>query len=173
VLVDGGSSIDILFCSSLPALKLTEADLKPYDAQFWGVLPGQSSIPLGQITLPIQFGTPNHFRTDYVNFMVVDFEGTYHAILSRPALTKFMVVPHYSYLVLKMPTEQGVLTLRGNIYTAYTYEEESLKVVEATDLSIDMEQTLVDASKIPAGKLEILERQVPRKHIKSNEHKEI
>jgi hypothetical protein len=34
VLVDGGSSIDILFHSSLPALKLTQADLKPYDAQF-------------------------------------------------------------------------------------------------------------------------------------------
>jgi hypothetical protein len=34
VLVDGGSSIDILFHSSLPALKLTEADLKPYTAQF-------------------------------------------------------------------------------------------------------------------------------------------
>jgi hypothetical protein len=32
VLVDGGSSIDILFHSSLPALKLTEANLKPYDA---------------------------------------------------------------------------------------------------------------------------------------------
>jgi hypothetical protein len=92
VLVDGGSSIDILFRSSLPALKLTEADLKPYDAQFWGVLPGQISIPLGQITLPVQFGTSNHFRTDYVNFVVADFEGTYHAILGRPALTKFMAV---------------------------------------------------------------------------------
>jgi hypothetical protein len=32
VLVDGGSSIDILFHSSLPVLKLTKADLKPYDA---------------------------------------------------------------------------------------------------------------------------------------------
>jgi hypothetical protein len=103
VLVNSGSSIDILFCSSLPALKLTKANLKPYDAQFWGVLPGQSSIPLGQITLPVQFGNPNHFRTDYVNFVVTDFEGTYHAILGRPALTKFIDVPHYSYLVLKMP----------------------------------------------------------------------
>jgi hypothetical protein len=81
VLMDGGSSIDILFHSSLPTLKLTHADLKPYNAQFWGVLPGQSSVPLGQITLPMQFGNPNHFRTDYVNFMVADFEGTYHAIL--------------------------------------------------------------------------------------------
>jgi hypothetical protein len=34
VLMDGGSSIDILFCSNLPALKLTQAYLKPYDAQF-------------------------------------------------------------------------------------------------------------------------------------------
>jgi hypothetical protein len=32
VLMDGGSSIDILFRSSLPALKLTQADLEPYDA---------------------------------------------------------------------------------------------------------------------------------------------
>jgi hypothetical protein len=121
----------------------------------------------------VQFGNPNHFRTDCVNFMVVNFEGTYHAILGRPALIKFMVVPHHSYLVLKMPTEQGVLTLKGNVYTAYTCEEESFKVAEAIDLSIRMEQTLVDASKIPVGHLESLERQASRKHIKSNEHKEI
>jgi hypothetical protein len=123
--------------------------------------------------LPVQIGNPNHFCTDYVNFMVADFESTYHAILGRSALTKFMAVPHYSYLVLKMPTKQGVLTLRGNVYTAYTYEEESFKVAEATNLSIRMEQTLVDASKIPVGQLEIPEHQVPQKHIKSNEHKEI
>jgi hypothetical protein len=108
VLIDGGSSIDILFHNILPALKLSQVDLKPYEAQFWGVLPGQSSIPLGQITLPVQFGTTEHFCTDYVNFMVADFDGTYHAILGRPVLTKFMTVPHYSYLVLKMPTEHQI-----------------------------------------------------------------
>jgi hypothetical protein len=142
VLIDGGSSINILFHNSLPALKLSQIDLKPYETQFWGVLPRQSSIPLGQITLPVQFGTAEHFRTDYVNFVAADFDGTYHAILGRSALTKFMAVPHYSYLVLKMPTEHGVLTLRGNVYTAYTCEEEGFKVAEATDLSIRMEQTL-------------------------------
>jgi hypothetical protein len=84
-----------------------------------------------------------------------------------------MAVPHYSYLVLKMPTEHGVLTLRGNVYTTYTYEEESFKVTEATDLSICMEQTLVDATKTPIDHLEILELQAPRKCIKSKDHKEI
>jgi hypothetical protein len=62
-----------------------------------------------------------------------------------------MDVSYYSYLALKMPTEQGVLTLRGNVYTSYTYEEESFKVVEATDFSVHMEETLVNASKIPAS----------------------
>jgi hypothetical protein len=121
----------------------------------------------------VQFGTAEHFRTDYVNFMVTDFNGTYHAILDRPALTKFMAMPHYSYLVLKMPTEHGVLTLRGNIYTDNTCEEEGFKVAEATDLSIRMEQTLVTATKTPTDHLEILELQAPRKSIKSKDHKEI
>jgi hypothetical protein len=34
VLIDGGSSIDILFRNSLLALKLCQVDLKPYEAQF-------------------------------------------------------------------------------------------------------------------------------------------
>jgi hypothetical protein len=34
VLIDGGSSIDILFKNSLSALNISKADLKPYDAQF-------------------------------------------------------------------------------------------------------------------------------------------
>jgi hypothetical protein len=34
VLIDGGNSIDILFRNSLLALKLSQADLKPYEAQF-------------------------------------------------------------------------------------------------------------------------------------------
>ena len=34
VLIDGDSSIDILFKNSLPALKISKADLKPYKAQF-------------------------------------------------------------------------------------------------------------------------------------------
>ena len=120
----------------------------------------------------MQFGTPDHFRTDYVNFVVADFEGTYHAILGRPALTKFMAIPHYRYLVLKMPTEKGVLTLKGNVYAAYTCEDDSFKIADH-DLSIRMAETTLDAKKTPADHLEIPELEAPRKSIKSKEHKEI
>jgi hypothetical protein len=173
VLIDGGSSIDILFKNSLSALNISEADLKPYDAQFWGVLPRQSSTPLGQITLPVQFGTADHFRINYVNFVVTNFEGTYHAILGRPVITKFMVVPHYRYLVLKMPTEKGVLTLRGNVFVAYTCEEDSFRVAKAHDLSLCMAATMMEGKKTPPNQLEIPELEAPRKSIKSKEYKEI
>jgi hypothetical protein len=149
VLIDGGSSIDILFKNSLSALNISEADLKPYDAQFWGVLPRQSSTPLGQIILPVQFGTADHFRTDYVNFVVADFEGTYNVILGRPMITKFMAVPHYRYLVLKMPMKKGLLTLRGNVFVAYTCEEDSFHVAEAHDLSLRMVAMTMEAKKTP------------------------
>jgi hypothetical protein len=121
----------------------------------------------------MQFGTLDHFRTDYVNFVVANFEGTYHAILGRPALTKFMAIPHYMYLVLKMPTEKGVLTLRGNVYAAYTYEDDNFKIAEAHDLSIRMAETTLDAKKTLADHLEIPELEAPCKNIKSKEHKEI
>ena len=84
-----------------------------------------------------------------------------------------MVIPHYRYLVLKMPTEKGVLTLRGNIYTTYTCEDDSFKIAEAHDLSIHMAKTMLDAKQTPADHLEILELEAPCKNIKSKEHKAI
>jgi len=141
--------------------------------QFWGVVPGQSSIPLGQITLPVQFRTLDHFRTEFVNFVVADFDGTYYAVLGRPSLTKFMAVPHCSYLVLKMPTEKGILTVRGNVYTTYTCEEESFKIIEAIDLSIRMAETVSQAAQVPSDQLKLPEQQTPRKSAKSKEHKEV
>ena len=77
------------------------------DSLFWGIILGKASLPLGQIILLVQFSTAKHFRVDYVNFLIVDFNTVYHAILGRPTLAKFMAMPHYTYMVLKMPMEQG------------------------------------------------------------------
>ena len=123
--------------------------------------------------MPVQFGTPDHFHTEFVNFMVADFDGTYHAILGRPSLTKSVAVPHYSYLVLKMPTEKGVLTVRGNVYTTYTCEEESFKITQAIDLSIRMAETVSQAAQVSSDQLRLPEQQIPRKSVKSKEHKEV
>ena len=84
-----------------------------------------------------------------------------------------MAIPHYRYLVLKMPTRKGVLTLRGNVYAAYTCEDDNFKIAEAHDLSIRMAKTMLDAKKTLANHLEIPELEVPCKNIKSKEHKVI
>ena len=45
---------------------------------------------------------------------MVDWKGVYHAILGRPAYAKFMEVPNYTYLKLKMPGPNGVITMSGS-----------------------------------------------------------
>ena len=47
-----------------------------------------------------------------------------------------MAVPHYVYLVLKMPSPVGVLALRANLSVAYACETKSLALAKAIDLSI-------------------------------------
>ena len=42
----------------------------------------------------------------------------FNAIIGRPALYRFMAIAHYGYLVLKMPSPTGVLTVRGDRTTA-------------------------------------------------------
>ena len=136
MLVYDGSALNLLFARALKELGLGIGDLTPFDSSFWGVVPGRASKPLGEITLPVQFGTASNYRVEHINFYVVDFDTTYHAILGRSALAKFIAVPHYTYLVLKMPSPAGVLALRANLSVAYACETESLALAEATDLSI-------------------------------------
>ena len=67
-----------------------------------------------------------------------------------------MVVPHYVYLVLKIPTEQGVLTLRANVSTAYDCEREGLAIADVMDLSARMEACIIDSKKVLAEEQVIL-----------------
>ena len=121
------------------------------------MVPGRASKPLGEITLPVQFGTASNSHVEHINFYVADFNTAYHAILGRPALAKFMAVPHYAYLVLKMPSPIGVLALQANLSIAYAYETESLALTEATDLSIQMANVVTEAKTVPADDMKIKE----------------
>jgi hypothetical protein len=84
--------------------------LTPNKAPFYGIVPENSATPLGMVKLPDTFGTPENYRTEYSTIEVANFESSYHAILERLALVKFMAVPHYVYLLFKMLGKHGVLT---------------------------------------------------------------
>jgi hypothetical protein len=63
---------------------------------------------------------------------VADFESSYHAILGRPALAKFMTMPHYVYLLLKMLGKMGVLTFPGNSKKSYDCNQEAIEFASTT-----------------------------------------
>jgi hypothetical protein len=84
-----------------------------------------------------------------------------------------MAIPHYVYLLLKMPTEKGVLSLRRNVLITYNYEKEGYATAEALKLSIRMQQSIADAKKIPPADLEILSKEATRAAAKSKETKEV
>ena len=128
--------MNLLFAGALKELGLGVEDLTPSDSSFWGGVPGRASKPLGEITLPVQFDMASNFRVEHINFYVANFNTAYHAILDRPGLAKFMAIPHYAYLVLKMPSPAGVLALRASLSITYACETESISLAEATDLSI-------------------------------------
>jgi hypothetical protein len=70
-----------------------------------------------------------------------------------------MVILHYVYLLLKMPTEKSVLSLKGNVLIAYNCEKEGCATAEDLELSIRMQQSIADAKKIPPTDLEIPSKQ--------------
>ena len=42
---------------------------------------------------------------------MVDFPGSYHAILGRPCYARFMAIPNYTYLKMKMLGPGEVITV--------------------------------------------------------------
>jgi hypothetical protein len=110
VLMDGGSSLNILYTHTLRLMGIELDQLRPSTTPFHGVAPGKRAQPLGQIDLLVWFGTPDNFRKETLTFEVVGFRGAYHAILRRSCYSKFMAVPNYTYLKMKMPGPKGVIT---------------------------------------------------------------
>ena len=49
--------------------------------------------------------------TETLTFKVVGFPRTFHAILGHPCYVKFMAVPNYTYLKLKILGLGGVITV--------------------------------------------------------------
>jgi hypothetical protein len=104
VLINGGSGLNLIFASTLRKMGLDLTDMLVLSkSPFYDIFPGNTAHPLGTVVLPVTFGTRENYRTEFIKFEVANFESSYHAILGRSALAKFMAVPHYVYLLLKMP----------------------------------------------------------------------
>jgi hypothetical protein len=113
-----GSSINVTFPRTLLGLGVALKDLHESDTPFFGIVPTKGEYPLRQIYMPVTFGTPENYRTEFLRFEVASFDCGYNAIIGRPGLAKFMAIPHYSYMILKMPEPQGIITVRADFQGA-------------------------------------------------------
>jgi hypothetical protein len=73
VLMDGGSSLNIIYAETLELLGVDQSEIRPGAAPFHGIAPEKRILPLGQIDLPVCFRTPSNFRKETLTFEVVGF----------------------------------------------------------------------------------------------------
>jgi hypothetical protein len=71
-------------------------------------------VPLWHNWLNGTFGQSNDFQKELFTLEVVDFSSIYHTLLRRSCFTKFMAIPNYTYLKLKMSGSNGVITIEGS-----------------------------------------------------------
>jgi hypothetical protein len=112
VLIDGGAGRNVISHAAFKQLQIPGSRLGP-SRPFSGVGP-QPVYPLGSIALLVTFRTEENFRTENVQFDVAEVNLPFNAIIGRSALYQFMAIAHYGYLVLKMSSPPGVLTVRGD-----------------------------------------------------------
>jgi hypothetical protein len=84
-----------------------------------------------RIQLDVLFEEKGNSRREPIWFKVVDLTSPYHTLLGRPALAKFMVVPHYAYLKMKLPGPRGVITITRCYKKSMECARASSKLAEA------------------------------------------
>jgi hypothetical protein len=127
-LIDGGSSLNIIFTEMLRKMDFDFNMMTTCDEPFYGVVPGKAAYPIGHVCLPITFSTKENFRTEYLTFEVGDIRSSYHAIPGRPMLAKFMAIPHHTYLIMKMPAPNGILSILGDVMVSYNCESATVEL---------------------------------------------
>jgi hypothetical protein len=160
VLIDGGSGLNVLFTKTLKKMKLDITHmLTKSNTPFYGIVPGNAAIPLGSVVLPVTFReSRDNYRTEYIEFEVADFETSYHAILGRPAIAKFIAVPHYTYLVLKMPNPTGVLSLQGDLRISHDCDIEAAEIASTNQVPNAMMEVYAASKKVAISELDISEK---------------
>ncbi|XP_066322539.1 uncharacterized protein [Miscanthus floridulus] len=158
--MDEGSGLNIMYAKTFDEMGIDRTRIHLTRAPFHNVMPEKQAVPLGQIDLLVTFGDQSNNRTKILTFEVVEFLRTYHAILGHPCYVKFMAIPNYTYLKLKIPGPSGVITVGTSFQRAYECKVECY----------DHAATIVTSGALAAIKKEVTEETPdPKKSIESFE----
>jgi hypothetical protein len=71
---------------------------------------------------------------------VADFQTAYNTFLGWLTLSKFMEIPHYAYLVLKILGPCGIIFIRGDIKRAFDCDRESCETADRLTGSVELHE---------------------------------
>jgi hypothetical protein len=121
-------------------------------------VPDKAAYPIGRVCLPVTFGTKENFLTEYLTFEVADFRSSYHSIFRRPMLAKFMAIPHHTYLIMKMPAPNGILSVFGDIMVSYNCESATVELSKDSAIKAATMVMVAQVAKIDQTTLQVPEQ---------------
>jgi hypothetical protein len=135
ILVDNGSSADILYWPAFQQMGIDRDRIKPFGSLLVGF--GGVVYPIRIIPLPVTAGTVPRLSTMILDFLVINRPSAYNAIVGRLALNKLRAATSTYHLMMKFPIEEGVGVVRGDQLVAMRcYNISMKKILNPTTLTM-------------------------------------
>ena len=126
VLIDNGSSADIIFASAFDKMGIGRERMEPVSTHLRG-FSGEKVLPLGSIQLVLTLGDPPCQATTTARFLIIDAPSAYNMLLGRPSLNAIKAIPSAYHMITKFPTISGVGMIRGDQRVARECYSASMK----------------------------------------------
>ncbi|WVY97056.1 hypothetical protein V8G54_029207 [Vigna mungo] len=160
ILIDQGSSVNILYWTTFQRMALSEEALTPFHEQIVGFA-GERVDTRGYIDLKTRLGTGDRSREIRVRFLLVEAHTSYNALLGRPCLNAFGAIVSTPHLAMKFPSGKGeICTIRADQKTARQCYTASLKAAtykrqgRSETISVDLDpRTNTDDRIQPQGEI--------------------
>ncbi len=109
ILIDPGSSVEIMYESLFKGLGLEKKDLNLVEGPLSG-FSGETVVPSGKVTINVRART----ISSPIEFFVLNAFSPYNAILRRPWLHRMGAIPSTLHQRLRFLTSQGVMKILGD-----------------------------------------------------------
>ncbi|XP_057755916.1 uncharacterized protein LOC130975101 [Arachis stenosperma] len=108
VLLDPGSSADVLFYSTFQKMKLSDNIIRPSTGDLVG-FSGERVPVMGSVWLQTTLGKFPLSKTSDIQYLVVDCFSPYNIILGRPFLNRFGAIVSTIHLCVKFPLQDNTI----------------------------------------------------------------